>query len=185
MIHKKIKTAPRLLVSSLFMLSLNACSLFTTEPEMSDAEACVQLHRLVDDHANNFKEFRGARHNSLVAVNMQTWNAKRVFPLAKNCQVWEWSSGLTNYYCAWDESDEEEAQASYLKGAELVNQCLGETWFSRFNNTKSGGGSAFFYQNKGKTVISVRFFKESRTIFDNWKTTIYVGDESNLNAELQ
>lgn len=186
MIHKKIKTGPRLLVSSLFLLSLSACSIFSPdEPEMTDAEACEQLNELIADHAYNFKQFKKGLKNTGLLRNMQIWDAKRVFPLAKNCQVWEWSSGLTNYFCAWDESNQQEAQASYNKGVDLVNQCLGEQWNTKFTRTKSGGGDALFYQTDGKTIISIRYFKEALTILENWKTTLYVGDESNLNAEIQ
>lgn len=186
MINRKAPIRLGLVTAGLLILSTSACSLFTPELEMSDAEACEKLHQLVDDHADNFKQFRGARKNiQRAGNNMQIWNAERVFPMAKNCQVWEWSSGLTNYYCAWDESDEDEAKASYIRGSELVNQCLGKRWFSKFVTTKSGGANALFYQEGGKTVISIRYFKESRTIFENWKTTLYVGDESNLKAEVQ
>lgn len=185
MINRKTPKGLGLLLVSFLVLSVSACSMFTSEPEMSNAEACVKLKALIADHGNNFKEFKGTRKNTHAAGIMQTWNAERVFPLAKNCQVWEWSSGLTNYYCHWAESDEAEARASFHRGSELVNQCLGKQWFSRFVNTKSGGGNALFYQKEGKTVISLRYFKESRTIFDNWKTTLYVGDESNLKAEVQ
>lgn len=185
MINRKAPKGLSLLMASSLMLSMSACSLFAPEPEISDAEACEKLHQLVDDHANNFKQFRGARKNTRRLMNMQTWNAERVFPFAKNCQVWEWSSGLTNYFCSWDESGKDEAKASYIKGSELVNQCLGKQWFSKFVTTKSGGENALFYQEGGKTVISIRYFKESRTILDSWKTTLYVGDESNLKAEVQ
>jgi len=186
MIYRKKRIGLRFVIAGLLILSSSACSLFTPQPEMTDAEACVKLKGLIADHANNFKQVRkGAAGNSKRAGNMQVWNAERVFPLAQNCQVWEWSSGLTNYYCAWNESDELEAKASYVRGTELVNQCLGEQWYTRFTTTKSGGGDVLFYQSEGKTVISIRYFKEPRTIFDHWKTTIYVGDKSNLKAKLQ
>ncbi|WP_221895230.1 hypothetical protein [Bathymodiolus japonicus methanotrophic gill symbiont] len=155
---------------------------------MTDAEACVKLHELIADHAENFKQFRGSLKNTGTIRNMhnmQIWNAERVFPMAKNCQVWQWSSGLTNYYCGWDESDQQDAKASFNQGAELVNQCLGKKWHSKFTRTTSGGESALFYQKGGKTVVSIRYFKESRTISDSWMSTLYVGDESNLKVKVQ
>ena len=184
--QQKTKTGLKFLISSLFLLSSSACSIFApAEPEMTDAEACVKLNELIADHADNFKQFRGSLKNTGPRRNMQIWNAQRVFPMAKNCQVWQWSSGLTNYYCGWDESDEQEAKVSFNRGAELVNQCLGKKWHSKFTRTTSGGESALFYQKGGKTVVSIRYFKESRTIFDSWMSTLYVGDESNLKAEVQ
>ncbi|MCK5662309.1 MAG: hypothetical protein KAI17_02435 [Thiotrichaceae bacterium] len=174
-------------VVSLFVLSTSACSVFTPEKlEMSDSEACAKLNELIADHANNFKHFRRGRSSSSRVGNMmQIWSAERVFPLAKNCQVWEWSSGLTNYFCSWNESGELQAKASHDKGVDIVGQCLGKQWQSDFANTKSGGGRTLFYQEGDKTVISIHYFKESRTILESWKTTLYVGDESNLKAALQ
>ncbi|GAW87122.1 conserved hypothetical protein [Bathymodiolus platifrons methanotrophic gill symbiont] len=163
----------------------SACSLFTqTEPEMSASEVCVKLNELVADHANDFKQFRGVRKNTRRIINMQIWNAERVFPQARNCQVWAWSSGLTNYICTWQESGELEAKASHDKGVETVKQCLTEQWKSDFVQTSSGGGHTFFQQEGSKTVVSIRYFKESRTILDNWKAILYVGDKNNLNAEV-
>ncbi|OQK16068.1 hypothetical protein AU255_13240 [Methyloprofundus sedimenti] len=186
MIDKKRNTRQRFLIISLLVLSTSACSIFSpAEPEISDAEACLRLNELITDHADNFKQFKRGLKNTGLRNSMQIWDAERVFPLAKNCQVWEWSSGLTNYFCAWDESNQQEAQASYIKGVDLVNQCLGEQWNSKFSRTKSGGGDALFYQTGGKTVISIRYFKEALTILENWQTTLYVGAESNLKAKIQ
>lgn len=186
MIDKIKNTGLRFLITSLLVLSTCACSVFSSsEPEISDAEACLRLKELIADHADNFIQFKRGLKNTSLRNSMQIWNAERVFPLAKNCQVWEWSSGLTNYFCAWDESNQQEAQASYNKGVDLVNQCLGEQWNSKFSRTKSGGGEALFYQADGKTIISIRYFKEALTILENWETTLYVGDESNLKAKIQ
>lgn len=86
----------------------------------------------------------GVRKNTRRIINMQIWNAERVFPQARNCQVWAWSSGLTNYICTWQESGELEAKASHDKGVETVKQCLTEQWKSDFVQTSSGGGHTFF-----------------------------------------
>jgi len=174
-------------VVSLFALSTSACTIFSPEePEMSDSEACAKLNELIADHANNFKHFRRGRGSSSRIGNMmQIWSAERVFPLAKNCQVWEWSSGLTNYFCSWNESDELQAKQSHDKGADIIGQCLDKQWQSNFVNTQSGGGRTLFNQEGGKTIISINYFKEPRTILENWKTTLYVGDESNLKAEVK
>ena len=66
-----------------------------------------------------------------------------------------------------------------------MRECLDKQWQSNFVNTQSGGGRTLFYQKGGKTVISIHYFKEARTILENWKTTLYVGDESNLKAKVQ
>ena len=186
MLHNKNRTGLRIFVGCLFALSTSACSIFTPEiPEMSDSEVCVKVNELIVDHANNFKQFRGARKSSNRISYMQIWNAERVFPLAKNCQEWERRSGVINNFCGWSESGELQAKQSHDKGADIVRQCLDKQWQSNFVNTQSGGGRTLFYQEGGKTVISINYFKESRTILENWKTTLYVGDESNLSAAVQ
>lgn len=185
MIQMITSRLPIIAVCSFAVLN-SACSLFSPEqPKLSASEACVKINALVADHENNFKQVRGARQNSKRIANMQVWNAERVFPLARNCQIWEWSSGLTNYICAWNESSELEAKISHDKGADLLGRCLGTQWQSNFVTTQRGGGRTLFYQEGGKTVVSVRYFRESRTILENWKATLYVGDESNLKAKVQ
>jgi len=160
MIHKKRNTGLRVLLIGLLVLSASACSIFSpAEPEISDAEVCVRLNELIADHANNFKQFRGARQGAYRMMNMQVWKAKRVFPHAKNCEVWAWSTGLTNYICNWQEAGELEAQASHDKGVEIVSQCLTDQWKHDFVKTKSGGGSTLFSLEGGKTVVSIRYFK--------------------------
>jgi len=180
------KTGLRMSVVSLFALISSSCAILTPDKqELSDSEACVKLNELIADHGNNFKQFKKARKNTQRIGHMQIWNAERVFPLARNCQVWEWSSGLTNYFCDWKSPGKLQAKASHDKSADTIGVCLDKQWQSNFVNTQSGGGRTLFYQEGGKTVISIRYFKESRTILENWKTSLYVGDESNLNAEVQ
>lgn len=184
--QKNINTELRIAVVASFAIISSSCAILTpAKQELSASEACEKLHEVIADHGNNFKQLKGARKSSSRIETMQIWSADRVFPLARDCQIWEWSSGLTNYTCFWQESGEVQAKVNHDKGANLVGQCLDKQWQSNFVNTQSGGGRTLFYQQGNKTVISIRYFKESRTILDNWKTTLYVGDESNLNAEVQ
>jgi len=172
-------------VISLAIIS-SACAIFTpTKQALTDSEVCEKLDEVIADHGNNFKQLKGSRKSTGRVRNMQIWSADRVFPLARDCQVWEWSSGLLSYTCFWQESDGVKAKVNHDKGAELVGQCLDKEWQSSYVATQSGGGSTLFFQPGNKTVVSVRYFKESRTILDNWKTTLYVGDDSNLKAEVQ
>ena len=180
------KLGLRFCVVSSILLANSACSLLTPAPELSDTEVCGQLNAIVADHSDNFQRFKKSRVSSHNLINMQIWKAVKAFPNANNCQVWEWSTGLTNYICTWQEKGGEiEAKTSYAKGVKLVRQCLNTQWTSDEMTTKSGGIRTFFSQPNNKTIISVNAFKESRTILDNWKTTLYVGDKSNLKAEVQ
>ncbi|NOQ76473.1 MAG: hypothetical protein GQ475_01505 [Methylococcaceae bacterium] len=184
--NSKKSTGIKIFIFSLSVLSISACSLFTPTPELSDAESCVKLNAIIAGHSQYFQQFKKSRISSVGVVNMQIWKAEKVFPRANNCQVWEWSTGLTNYMCTWQEKGGAvEAKASHDDGVEVVRQCLNEQWTSDTLTTKSGGVRTRFTQVNGKTIIAINAFKESRTILENWKTTLYVGDKSNLKAEVQ
>jgi len=179
-------TGARLGWVSLFVLTSSACSIFAPEKKsLTETEACTQLQKVIAGHSNNFKQVRLAPNNSRRLGGVRTWRADRIFPLAKNCQVWEWSAGLSNYICLWKESDKVEAKASYDQGVASVRGCLGKQWQQDVTSTKSGGGKTLFHQLGGKTIVSIRYFKEGRTVWDHWQTTLYVGDESNLDAAVQ
>ncbi len=184
--NSKKSTGINIFILSLSVLSISACSLFAPAPELSDAESCVKLNAIIAGHSHDFQQFKKSRVSSTGVVNMQIWKAEKVFPRANNCQVWEWSTGLTNYMCTWQEKGGAvEAKASHDHGVEVVRQCLNEQWESDTQMTKSGGVRTHFTQVNGKTIIAINAFKESRTILENWKTTLYVGDKSNLKAEVQ
>jgi len=180
------KTGLRFFVAGSVLLAGSACSLFTPAPELSDAEACVKLNAIITDHSHGFQQFKKNRVSSTGVINMQIWKAEKAFPSANNCQVWEWSTGLTNYICTWQEKGGAiEAKASHDKGVELVRQCLSTQWTSNEVTTQSGGVRTFFSQSNGETIVAINAFKESLSILENWKTTLYVGDKSNLKAEVQ
>ncbi len=183
------KTGLRFFVAGSMLLASSACSYLTPVPELTDAEACVKLNAIIAGHSQNFQQFKKSRVNSGGmggVVNMQIWRAEKVFPSAKNCQVWEWSAGLTNYICTWQEKGGAvEAKASHDHGVEVVRQCLNEQWASNTVTTQSGGVRTVFSQPNGKTIIAINAFKESLAILENWKSTLYVGDKSNLEAEVQ
>ena len=184
--QRNIHTGLRIIAVGLLASISSACAIFTpTAKPLTGSEVCEKLNEVIADHANDFKQLKGSRKSSGRVRNMQIWSADRVFPLARDCQIWEWGSGLTSYTCSWQESGEVKAKVNHDKGADLVGQCLDEQWQSSYVDTQSGGGRTLFYQPGNKTVVSVRYFKESRTILENWKTTLYIGDESNLKAEVQ
>ncbi|NOQ65411.1 MAG: hypothetical protein GQ582_12945 [Methyloprofundus sp.] len=160
----------------------------TIEPEVpavigeSDVVNCEKLNVLIADHKNNFKTVRGSRLNSRTTGIMQIWMADNAFPFAKKCQVWAWSAGLTSYVCGWSEANEQQAKSSYDNGVSKLSQCLGEQWQAQTQNSSGGGAGQIFEQAGNKTVVSIRYFKESRSILENWKALLYVGDKSNMEA---
>ena len=148
-----------------------------------EEEACTRLKGLIADHPHNFKKYK----KSLRRVrNLNTWSAEKVFPMADNCQVWEWSTGLTSYICNWQARDGlESAKTDYKDGNRIIQSCLGPAWESQSNTTTSGGERTVYSKPGSKTLVGLRYFKESRSMFGRWHTVVTIGDESNLNAKTQ
>ena len=106
--------------------------------------------------------------------------------MANNCQVWEWSTGLYSYICNWkSKGGMETAKSDYTEGKRIMRACLNEDWQSISRETKNGGEYTLFSKPKSKTFVEIRYFKEPRSIFDDWHTTVIISDKSNLKAKLQ
>ena len=161
-----------------------SCSLIGPKPEpITEQEACVRLHGLIADHPEKFIHYR---KNKRVLRTLNTWTGTKVFPMANNCQVWEWSTGLYSYICNWkSEGGMEVAKSDYTEGKRIMRTCLNEDWQSISKETKNGGEYTLFSKPKSKTFVEIRYFKEPRSIFDDWHTTVIISDKSNLKAKLQ
>ena len=182
--NKLLRT--KILFSAVFLALLTtSCSEIerAARKPISEEEACTRLKGLIAEHPNNFKKFQ----KSLRKVrNLNTWSAEKVFPMAENCQVWEWSTGLHSYICNWQARDGlAAAKTDYKDGNRIIQSCLGSTWESQSNTTKSGGERTVYTKPSSKTLVGIRYFKESRSVFGNWHTVVTIGDESNLNAKTQ
>lgn len=168
----------------LSLILLPACSTTASKSEaMTDAQTCEQIHNLIADYSNQFNQYK----KSLSPQRRgNIWTAKEVFPGAHNCQVWEWSTGLNNYVCQWKSKDGEgQARADFQEGVTILKNCLGRDWTEKTSKTQSGGEGALFSKEGGKTVVSVRYFKENRSLFDSWNNTVLVGDRSNIKEDVQ
>jgi hypothetical protein len=171
-------------IGCLSLILLPACSSTAAKSEsMTDTQACEQIQSLISAHANQFNEYKKTlspqRRGNI-------WTAKEVFPDAHNCQVWEWSAGLNNYVCQWKSKEgESQAKADYQAGVTILKNCLGSEWSEKTSKTQSGGESALFSKEDGTTVVSVRYFKENRSLFDSWNNTVLVGDRSNIKQGVQ
>ena len=167
--------------TSLFM---GACSENNVKPEkLSDTQACNNLKDLIADHANQFKNTRTdfSSHKRL-----SIWSAKKVFPSADNCQVWEWSTGLFNYVCEWSSGkDENQALNHFQDGNNIIQSCLGNTWSAQTSETQSGGKRLTYSAPDKNTIVSIRYFKEQKGWMPAWQNTVVIGDKNNLNAPLQ
>ena len=165
-------------------LLMTACSGLTSKQEsLSETEACEQLNELVAAHPNKFTEQKTIKR---VNRKMNSWTVQSPFPLAKNCQVLEWSKGLHAFVCKWDSKNGmETARADYLEGQRMIQSCLGNDWQEETSVTKTGGKRARFSKSGSETVVSIRYFRQSRGILRNWYTALYIGDRSNLNTAVQ
>lgn len=176
----------KILFSAVFLALLTtSCSEIerAARKPISEEEACTRLKGLIADHPNNFIKYQ----KSLRQVrNLNTWSAEKVFPMAENCQIWEWSTGLHSYICNWEAKDGmASAKADYQDGNRIIQSCLGPSWESQSNTTKSGGERTVYSKTGSKTLVGIRYFKESRSIIGNWYTVVTIGDESNLKAPIQ
>lgn len=149
---------------------------------MSDAETCTRFQKIIADHPNQFKNHR---KNMVLHKRYNSWTADKILPSARECQVWEWGQGLTNYSCQWKVENENEAMTNFQDANKVIQQCLGSSWKAETNTTKTGGQRTVFRQDNSSTQVSVRFFKESTGWPRNWYNAIIVGDKSNVNTPVQ
>ena len=165
-------------------LLMTACSgLFSKNEPLSKSEACEHINELIAAHPNKFADQKKIRR---VHRMMSSWTAESPFPLARNCKVLKWSGGLHGFVCKWDaKKGMETAKADYLEGQRIIQSCLGNDWQEETNTTKSGGEHTRFSKADSKTIVSIRYFRQSRGILRNWFTALYIGDNSNLTSAVQ
>jgi len=163
---------------------MSACSEITAKPEkLSEAQTCEDLKGLIADHPNQFSHYKESlsTHRKL-----NVWSAKKVFPNADICQVWEWGGGLWNYVCEWEAGgNENQAISNYQEAAKTIQNCLGEEWTANTNTTQSGGKRTIFSTTDKSTVVSIRYFQDLRSWSKPWQNTVIIGDKNNLEPPLQ
>lgn len=176
------KAKPLLLLTATLLTV--SCAQFSPKPKpLSNQEACNRLQELIIDHSEGFVHHR---KNKRVLKSLNVWTGTQVFPVTKQCEVWEWSTGLFSYICRWESKDGlETAKADYSEGQEIISSCLSKDWQSRSKTTQSGGEYTLFSKPNMKTVVEIRYFKTARSIIDHWNTSIIISDENNLKAKLQ
>jgi hypothetical protein len=176
----------RLLLASVCATSIaiSACSEMSAKPEkQSEAQACEDLKGLIADHPNQFSNYK---KNLSTHRRLNIWSAKKVFPNADNCQVWEWSTGLYNYVCEWETgSDQNKAMSNYQQDENIIHNCLGDAWTAQTTTTQSGGKHTVYSTTDKPTVVSIRYFQDLRSWSKPWQNTISIGDKNNLKAPLQ
>ena len=150
--------------------------------KMSDAEICNKIQAIIDDHPNKFSKFK---KHMVIHKRHTSWTAEKILPSARECQVWEWSTGLTNYHCEWKADDENKAIANYQEANDIIQNCLGPSWTAETNSTVSGGRRTMYSKSNTPTAVSIRYFKETTGWVKGWYNNILIGDRSNLNTPVQ
>ena len=163
---------------------MSACSEITAKPaKLSEAQTCEDLKGLIADHP---KQFRHYKKTLSTHRKLNIWSAKKVFPNADNCQVWEWGAGLYNYVCEWETgSNENQALSNYQEDAKIIQNCLGEEWTAKTNTTQSGGKRTIYSTTDKPTIVSIRYFQDLRGWSKLWQNTVIVGDKNNLESPSQ
>ena len=169
-----------------FIMALqSSCSKLetVTKKPLSEEESCKRLKALIAEHPNNFDKFK----KTLVRGRYQNaWFADKVFPMAENCQVWQWSTGLHSYVCSWEsDNGQESAKKDFDEGNRIIESCLGSSWIKESKTTKTGGQHTFYHQNNSKTYVGLRYFEEPHVFYDVWTTVLTIGDKSNLIAKYE
>ena len=165
-------------------LLMTACSgVFTQKEALSESEACEHINELIAAHPNKFADQKKTKR---VHRMMSSWTAESPFPLARDCKVLKWGGGLHGFVCKWDsKKGMETAKADYLEGQRIMQSCLGNDWQEETITTKTGGEHARFSKSDSKTIVSIRYSRQSQGILKKWFTALYIGDNSNLTSAVQ
>lgn len=170
------------LLIGVFSVLMSACSELTKKDPLPEAEACNRLNEVIADHPNQFAKYK---KNKKEVRHFSVWLASSPFPTAKNCEIWQWSSGLHSFICEWQgKYGESSAKRSYEDGNRILQSCLGDQWQGKSNPTTTGGQNTRYSKKNVETMVSVRYFK-SKGLFEQWSTVLYIGDENNLKAKTQ
>lgn len=78
-----------------------------------------------------------------------------------------------------------QAISNYQEDAKIIQNCRGEAWTAKTNNTQSGGKHTIYSTTDKPTIVSIRYFKDLRSWLKPWQNTIIIGDNNNLKSPLQ
>lgn len=174
------------LTACLAAVLLSACGTNPAKQKpVSETESCTRLQGIINDHPNQFKKYR---KSLMVTKKLNVWTADSILPSAKQCQVWEWSTGLYSYSCEWRaEKGENQAVANYEEAARVIQSCLGAAWTAETNATQSGGKRTVYSNPSVPTIVAIRYFQDTAgwKALHSWNNTITIGDRSNLNTPIQ
>ncbi|WP_439133649.1 hypothetical protein [Pseudomaricurvus sp.] len=145
------------------------------ETAVAKMSQCEKVMALVDAHPGKFENIR---KNLQSTRKITVWDA-RYHLVGKNCQVWAWGSGKTDYMCSLTAPNKETAQESFNKAKDLTQSCLGSNWQLSEAPRKVGNGiKATFTRPNSDTVVALHAVETRGVIKDEWTTYFFVGDAS-------
>ena len=96
----RCKCLTAVMTAGLFSASLTSCATGPAAPKLTDAQICTTIKYIISEADGNFAEIRIRK---VIHPQADIWESKKIFPDSKQCQIWSWSQGLTNYACMWEE----------------------------------------------------------------------------------
>lgn len=158
-------------------LALSGCEMQSSEDAkiVASLSACEKVLALVDQHP---KKFDKIALNPRASRRMTIWEA-RYHLVGKNCQVWGWGKGKTNYMCSQTAPSKELAIEHFTKAKQLTQSCLGADWSLTERPRKLGTGvKAVFSQPNRPTVVSVHAVETKGLFKEEWTAYFFVGDSN-------
>lgn len=173
-----MKHKTKLLLSIVLILLVSACidqqsmKINAAATLMSD---CEKIDALITEHRNGFEKLRFSKKTT---VKMDIWQT-RYHLVGKNCQIWNWGPGNSDYVCSIISPEQSIAMERFEKAKKITRQCLDSTWKLTESRRKIGTGSkAVFAQDGNDTVVATHVI-ETRGLFNTeWATYYFVGDRS-------
>lgn len=179
--HPISPTGLKVLAAALCSAFLASCGGQQSVTRLSDAEVCETLQYIKSQASDNFAAIRTRK---VIHPEVDIWESKKIFPDSKQCQIWSWSQGLTNYACVWQEKNEADARGTFDKYTPVVAECLGSEWTGTERTTKNGK-QMLFRKVGDKTAVSMRYFEDTRALIPGWWTSFIIGPEIKTYDPLQ
>ncbi|NHO64415.1 hypothetical protein G8770_02485 [Aestuariicella hydrocarbonica] len=134
---------------------------------------CEKVLALIDAHPSKFVNLRT---NLKSTRKISVWDARYQL-VGKNCQVWGWGTGKSNYTCNLSSPNQEIAMEHFATAKELTQSCLGNSWQLSERPRKIGNGlKATFTRPDTDTTVAIQAVETNGAIKQEWTTYFFVGD---------
>jgi len=160
-------------VSGLFLSACNQVKTTGMDSVLREAQLCLQVKQLVNQHQNGFEQFKGRLQTTKF---MDVWDAKYQL-VGNNCQIWRWSNGKQAYMCSLTVPDKQLANKKIEKAVGFTSQCLGNEWLKE--NLQQNNSDAFrvvFSKPGENTVASIHGLKTQGLFKSEWTVYYFIGD---------